>query len=563
MRDRKSVKASSHAAELDIELFRDRRADSPALRDIRLSLPAGGVIGIIGHNGAGKSTLTQTLDRIVPTFRKGEWRGTVRLFGEDIAHRTVAQLAPTVGVVFQDFETQLFSSSVLREAAFTLESRGIAPATIAERVRAWLTRVDLWELREREPASLSGGQKQRLALASVLAAETPILALDEPTTDLDPRSAAEIVGVVHELARERRTIVHVTHDLESLVHADLIVVMKDGRIHDTATPADLWREPERVRACGAAPPPLADLFARLGLAERPDGVGTASELLATRGFRPTADPIETRATPGDVMVRATGLTFGYRADRTAVSEVDLEIRAGELVALVGANGCGKTTLVKLIAGILRPRAGQARVGGREVASLAAHERPGAVGLVFQNPDHQLFCATAAEEVAFGPRHQRLAPEDIAPRVDEALAIAGLADAGGRDPFSMTKGERKRLALASVLACRPRLLILDEPTTGLDAPEQERMMATLARLVDAGHAVVVITHALAHASAFATRVVAMADGRIVADGDPFDVLSNDGACREAHLVAPSIVRLARRMGTRALTAESLAARLERA
>ncbi|MCL4234793.1 MAG: ATP-binding cassette domain-containing protein [Deltaproteobacteria bacterium] len=147
-------------------------------------------------------------------------------------------------------------------------------------------------------------------------------------------------------------------------------------------------------------------------------------------------------------------------------------------------------------------------------------------------------------------------------MDEALAMAGLTDAGGRDPFAMTKGERKRLALASVLACRPRLLILDEPTTGLDALEQERMMATLARLVDAGHAVVVITHALAHAAAFATRIVAMAGGRIVADGEPFDVLTDDAACRASHLVAPSIVRLARRMGIRALTVDSLSARLER-
>ncbi|MCC6158855.1 MAG: ABC transporter ATP-binding protein [Deltaproteobacteria bacterium] len=557
------MKPDSPAAEFDIELFRDRRADAPALRDIRLALPAGGVIGVIGHNGAGKSTLTQTLNRIVPTFRKGEWRGAVRLFGEDIADRTVAELSATVGIVFQDFETQLFSSSVLREAAFALESRGLDPAVIATRVREWLTRMDLWDLREREPASLSGGQKQRLALASVLAAETPILALDEPTTDLDPESAAAIVGIVRAFATELRTVLHVTHDLESLGHADLIVAMKDGRVHAVMTAEEMWTDPERVRACGASPPPLADLFARLGLAERPDSVESACDVLATSGFRATSTSVDRLPTTGDMMVRATGLTFGYRADQSAVRDVDLEIRAGELVALVGANGCGKTTLVKLLAGILRPRAGQVRVGGREVASLAAHERPGAVGLVFQNPDHQLFCATAAEEVAFGPRHQRLAPDEIARRVDEALAIAGLTDAGGRDPFAMTKGERKRLALASVLACRPRLLILDEPTTGLDAPEQERMMATLARLVDAGHAVLVITHALAHAAAFATRIIAMADGRIVADGDPFGVLTDDAACRASRLVAPSIVRLAHRMGTRALTVDSLAARLERA
>ncbi len=557
------MKPESPAAEFEIESFRDRRADAPALRDIRLALPAGGVIGVIGHNGAGKSTLAQTLNRIVPTFRKGEWRGTVRLFGEDIAARTVAQLAATVGVVFQDFETQLFSSSVLREAAFGLESRGLESGVIAARVREWLARMDLWDLREREPASLSGGQKQRLALACVLAAETPILALDEPTTDLDPESAAAIVEIVRALATGRRTVLHVTHDLESLGGADLIVAMKDGRVRATMTPGELWRDPDGVRACGATPPPLADLFSRLGLTARPDTVDAAHAALASNGFSARPAQICHRPTPGDTMVRASGVEFGYRPDQTVLRGVDLEIRAGELVALLGANGCGKTTLVKLLAGILRPRSGRVLVGGREVASLAAHERPGAVGLVFQNPDHQLFCATAAEEVAFGPKHQRLGADEIASRVSSALEVTGLADAQGRDPFAMTKGERKRLALASVLACRPRLLILDEPTTGLDAVEQERMMATLAALVDAGHAVLVITHAIAHAAAFATRIVAMSEGRIVADGDPFEVLTDAAACRASRLVAPTIVQLAREMGTRALTVASLAAQLERA
>ncbi|MCL4234792.1 MAG: ATP-binding cassette domain-containing protein, partial [Deltaproteobacteria bacterium] len=233
-----------------------------------------------------------------------------------------------------------------------------------------LTRMDLWNLREREPASLSGGQKQRLALASVLAAETPILALDEPTTDLDPESAAAIVDLVRSGASGGRTVLHVTHDVESLGRADLIVAMKNGTIHDAATPGDLWRDPDRVRACGVAPPPLADLFARLGLAARPDSVESAFDALLVEGFRAISAGADSPPAPGETMARASGLTFGYQPDQAVVRDVDLEIRGGELVALVGANGCGKTTLVKLLAGILRPRAGQVRVGGCEVACPA-------------------------------------------------------------------------------------------------------------------------------------------------------------------------------------------------
>lgn len=549
------------AIELDIRRFRYRRSESDALTGVRLSVPAGGFLGVIGRNRAGKSTLACCLNRGVPAFFRGEFDGTVRLNGQDIDGRTMATLAQTVGLVFQDFESQLFSSDVLRECAFIAENLAVPPDEIRRRCEDRLSALDLWSRRDREPSSLSGGQKQRLALACVLTSEPSILALDEPTTDLDGESVSQLLEALRQERDAGRTVVFITHELDQLADADQVAVMDGGRMVASGPAAKVLSDVPLLRGAGIEPPQLSALFHTLELPERPRTVEEAEALLRAGGFNRASDaPYE--AVPTQEIARIHNVRFGYEPGKAVIDDFDLSIQAGTVTALLGRNGSGKTTLVKILAGILPPWSGSVSVDGVDLAVAPIPQRPSLVGLVFQNPDHQIFSQTVFEEVAFGPRHQAISEDAVLERVEWALERAGLSDRSDADPFAMTKGERKRVALASVLACRPRLLILDEPTTGLDAPERETMMTSLRRLAEEGHGVLVITHHIALACAYADRVALIDGGRRLCDAPSAEVFGHADLVRRAGLTLPAAVELGLRFGVFARGPADLAVLLRR-
>jgi len=561
------------AIEVESLCFTYAGADRPALRGVGFAQQPGSIALLMGPTGAGKSTLCRCLAGLIPSYLRGDFRGTVRLNGADIAGRHVAELAQTIGLVFQDFETQLVSSDVRSEVAFALESFGPPRQEMRERVREALAAVRLAELAghaaHRDPATLSGGEKQRLAIASVLASRPPILVLDEPTTDLDPAGKAQLFQVAKDLHEHGITLLIAEHETGQALNADRLLVLRNGELAFDGPPADLLRDPERTQQLALHPLEMPELFAALGLEQRPLTVQEAAELLTRGGCSLDEEQVaelrrsddRRREAYGQEVLSVEGLVHRY-GDKAALDGVSLEVREGEFVAILGQNGCGKTTLAKHLNGLLKPSEGRVLIGGRDSREAPIADLARIVGYVFQDPDHQIFEQRVDQEVAFGLRNLGVCESEVETRVQEALAAVGLGEKRAADPFTLTKGERQRLATASVLACQPQVIILDEPTTGLDGTEQRRMMELLVDLNRQGHTVIVITHCMWAAARYAHRVIVLSDGKVVADGSAREVFGNLDLLTRNSLEAPEVVQLStRRFGATMLTVEELASCLE--
>lgn len=545
--------------------FAYRRSPAPALQEIDFAVGENQLVGVVGATGAGKSTLVRCASGIVPKFFRGPFTGQVRVCGEPIADRRVADLAGAVGTVFQDFESQLFSTNARLECAFGMENLGLERAVMAERIERIAKLTGLSRLLDREPQSLSGGQKQRLALASVLCLQPQILLCDEPTTDLDPAGRKDLFAVLRRLREDGHAIVLVEHETERLLHADRIVVLRGGRVAARGTPREVLGDIGLCRENGIAAPQLFALCAGLSIPERPATIDAAVSILQQHGWHPAPGAVPAAAgfTHTDApLIEVNDLHFAYTPGEPVLQGVSLEIRAGEFVAVLGSNGSGKTTLIKHLIGLLRPHTGQVRFRGEPVAKIGIAGMARKAGLVFQNPDHMLFAATVFDEIAFGLRNLGVPAAALGERTARALDAVGLAGRETADPFAMTKGDRQKLAVACVLAAEPEVLILDEPTTGLDVLEQHKMMDLLQRLNGAGHTILMITHAMEVAARYAQRAVLMAAGGILADGPTRELFADSALLARASLEAPVCTRIGLRFGLPALTVDELAAALRR-
>jgi len=545
--------------------FTYREALAPALRGVSFDLSPGELLVVMGASGAGKSTLCRCLNGLIPHFLRGAMTGEVVAVGRDTRRTRVAECAQQVGLVFQDFEAQLFSTNVELEVAFGAESVGLPRQQIAERVWKLLELVGLTHLAARRPASLSGGEKQRLAIAAALAADPPVLVLDEATSDLDPAGKAAVFDLARQLAGDAsRGVVFAHHDAEEAVGASRVLVLSQGQAVALDTPARVLSQPELLEANGVAPLAVTLVFAALGLDERPLDEESAAERVLSRGLRigegriaAWAERDRARAAGyGETVIEVRGLGHAYGGGAAVISEVDLRIQRGEFVAIIGQNGSGKTTLVKHFNGLLRPTSGEVLVGGDPTRGQSLRSLAAKVGYVFQNPDNQIFAPTVLEEVAFGPRNFGLDDTEARARVAESLAAVGLTGREEEDPFSLTKGERQRVAVASVLAGRPEVLIFDEPTTGLDDRESRAMMALIEELNRRGHTVIVVTHAMWLAAEYARRVVVMQEGRVVLDAPTRAAFSQIEVLRRAAIIPPQAVRLSQLLGGTALTVSEL-------
>ena len=549
--------------------FRYRAAKDPALRDISCHIRRGELVGLLGRSGAGRSTLASTLNGTIPHLVRGDLTGRVLIDGQDIRAQRPRDLADRIGFVFQDFEAQLFSTNVSLEVAFGPENLGVHPAEIARRVDSCLGVVRLSHLSHKAPAALSGGQKQRLALASVLALEPTVLILDEPTSDLDPAGRRELLEAIRSIRQTRDlTLVMIDPETDEMGWADRLIVLDQGRVAMDGTPAALWDRADEMDALGVKGFTLAKLARRLGVSERWTDADAAANAIRTAGWggAPGAAArlrlADAAHAEGEVLLELNGLAHRYPDGTEALSDVHCVIRRGEFVAILGQNGSGKTTLVKHLNGILAPSAGDIRLHGKSLRGQPATALSRRVGLVFQNPDHQIFAERIRDEVAFGPRLQGLAEGAVAARVEEALEAVGLAGMGDLDPFILTKGTRQRIAVASTLATKPEVIILDEPTTGLDYAELQGMMALIRRLNEAGHTILIITHAMDIAAAYARRVILMQRGRILRDGSTRDVFADEAGIGQTGLTPPPIVQVGNRLGVPALTLDELVSCLSR-
>jgi energy-coupling factor transport system ATP-binding protein len=557
-----TIRSEAERSALEVRDLRCHFADPPAtaLAGVSLSARAGELVAVMGESGAGKSTLLRCVNGLVPSLTPAACSGEIVLGGVSLLGRPVGELAGRVAMVFQDFEAQLFSTNVRLEVAFGPAQLGVPGEEIARRVAAALAMVDLTDSVDRDPSTLSGGQKQRLAIASILAMAPDLVLLDEPATDLDPLGRRELYRTLQRLRHERLALIAVEHEIDPILGADRLYLMRRGEVVASGSPLELARDPDLFSSCGVRPHDLALLARRLGI-DLPLDVDGAVECLRPMAARrrEAAGGSAPRGSvrDGPPILEVSNLSFSYPGGPAALRDVSLRIGAGELVALIGQNGSGKTTLAKHMNGLLRAEPGAVRLAGADLRTLPLERVAQQVGYVFQNPDHQLFAATVAEEVAFGPRNFGMDGAACEERVRDALAAVGLLALRDHDPFLLSKGERQRLAVASVLAMAPRVLILDEPTTGLDFPEQRRMLDLLARLRAGGTTVIMITHSPWVVAEYAERAMLMRAGELVFDGALRDLFGDEELLRSAAFEAPPITRVGHALGVSAVTVDELA------
>ncbi len=518
-------------------------AARPALHDVDLDVQAGETVGLMGLTGAGKTTLGLCLDGIVPQLLPASVTGRVIVDGRDATTVPVREMARSIGLVFDNPEYQLSRPTVADEVAFGLESLGVAPEAMHERIARALAAVGLDDLEDRSPLELSGGQQQRLAIAAVLVMEPRILFMDEPTSNLDPAGATGVFEVARRLVRETgMTLLVADHRVEALAaFVDRIVVLDAGRIAMQGTTADVLARVEELDRLGLRAPQVTEF----------------AHALAPGGARPAGDhrrhprvARRTTVTGSGPIVAVDGVRFAYETGVVALDGVSFEIGRGSVVGLIGANGSGKTTLGKHLNGLLRPWSGRVVVDGVDTSRQSIQTLARTVGYVFQNPGHQLFARTVADELAYGPRNLGIPPDEVDARVRAVAAALRLADVLGTSPHRLPFPLRKLVGIASVLTMRPRVLVLDEPTTGQD----ERTVRSIAELIGqqrtAGTTVVCASHDLSLVAAVADRVVVLRDGAMVADGPPRSVIADPEAMAAAGLTPPQITELSLAMPGRA-------------
>jgi energy-coupling factor transport system ATP-binding protein len=526
-------------------------ATVPALQNINLTVRRGELIVVMGKTGAGKTTLAKCLNRTIPAFQPGMLQGRVQILGQNLTNQGVGDLAGIIGLVSQDFEAQLFATNVLHEMTFAMEQLGIPTAEMSDRVRDALGAVGLAGFERRDPATLSGGEKQRLAIGAVLALRPPIFVFDEPTTDLDPVGKGEIFAVLDRLRRDGYTLVLIEHEITAADHADRVILLDGGCIVAAAPPAQVLPDIDLLEQHAVRAADLDRIAARLSLGPALRTAGELADLLRPRvEVRDASEPPS--AAPTAPILSVEKASYSYDDSRLALADVTVQVARGDSTALIGQNGSGKTTLAKLMNGLLIPAAGRVLLDGRPINDLSLNHVASEIGYVFQNPDHQIFAATVADEVAFGPRNLGLAGAEVAERVEEALTAVGLHGYQHHDPFLFGKGQRQRLAVASLLAMRPQVLILDEPTTGLDYPEQRQMMNLVARLQQQGMTLIMITHSPWVVAEYARRGVLLAHGQVLFNGPLRDLFAQEDLLERCHFRAPDVTRLGRRLGFTALS-----------
>jgi energy-coupling factor transport system ATP-binding protein len=512
-------------------------AKRPALRDFSLTLPTGEVVVVAGPSGAGKSTLLRCINGLVPHFSGGTLTGNVRVLGLDPVAATPQVMSRHVGFVFQDPESQFVMDRVEDEIAFALENAAMSSQEMRVRVEETLDLLDLAPLRARPLAELSGGERQRVAIAAALALRPAILVLDEPTSQLDPKSAEDVLNALARLNSDLGlTVILAEHRLERVLpFADQLLYLPG------AGNAPVLGDPRTVLPGMEQVPPLVRLAKQLGWSPLPltikEGLRFSRALTPQPGDGASRNLVMPAA--GHPLVTAHQVEVRY--GRTpALHGVDFALHPGEVVAVMGRNGSGKSTLLKTLVGLVRPNAGRVVVMGRDAAKLDVATLCQSVGYLPQDPNSLLFADTVMEELWFTLRNHGYDPagDSAALPVDPGallaqLGIAALADAYPRD---LSVGERQRVALAAILVVKPKALLLDEPTRGLDYGAKARLADLLLGWRQAGMGIGVVTHDVELAAAIADRVVLMSQGEIIAQGAPAEVLGS------SPLFAPQIARL---------------------
>jgi len=504
--------------------------EEPALRDVSFTAQAGEIVLIAGTSGSGKTTLLRCINGLIPRSYKAELSGRILLKGQDCSDRPLAQISQVVGTVLQDPERQILGAYVRNEVAFGLENLGVPREEIIARIDETLAYLGIEDLKDRETFTLSGGEKQKVALAGVMVMRPDIVALDEPLANLDPASAREALALIRRMADEGKTILIIEHRVEDVlgIRPDQVMLMEEGRVTYQGSVEGLLQVAD-YRAVKLPAPVVIERVV-------PEEVDAAA-----RSRPPKANP------EGRPLVEFEGVSFHYPGGPPVIQDVSLAIREGDIIGLLGPNGAGKTTLIKHAIGLLKPAEGRVLLEGKDSHEMTIAEMAHTVGYVFQSPRHMLFAPSVREELAFGPRNLGFGEQEIEENVRQALSVVHLLHEMEQSPLALSFGQQKRVTIASVLAMRSGILIMDEPTAGQDLANYMSFMDSVMGLRSENgreysfSAIVFITHDVDLAVSYANRVLLMSEGRIVADGPPEQVLADFGLLERCRVVPTSLLQ----------------------
>jgi len=504
--------------------FRYHSRSELALKKVSFSVNPGEVLLIAGSSGCGKTTLMRCINGLIPNAYRGDVEGDVTLFGRSVFDMEMAKISQTVGTILQDPERQILGTYVLNDVAFGLESLGMPRDLILSRVDQALDRMGILHLRDRETFGTSGGEKQKIALAGVLAMEPKILLLDEPLASLDPASAHEALQIFRQLADEGLTVMIVEHRVEDVltIQPERVIYMDEGLITYDGDRDGLLQAVDYTR------------------------IKLPAEIVMDRARSdppPQFEPILKQDPQHlDELVKFDQVHFRYDDELPFVLEdINFSIHKGDVIAILGHNGSGKTTMVKHALGLLKPTTGHVYLDGISTQSITVATAAKSVGYVFQSPTQMLFAPTVADELAFGPTNLGMAKDVVQNNIQWAIETVNLVEELDTPPLALSFGQQKRISIAAVLSMRSRILMMDEPTAGQDYWNYRTFMDAILQM-PGFDAIAFITHDLDLALIYANRILILYGGRIVADGPPEEVLADEERLKQCHILPTSLLSL---------------------
>lgn len=549
--------------------------ENSALDGVNIEVEEGQFIAILGHNGSGKSTFARHINALLTPDE-----GTLYVNGWDTKDESkLWEIRQNAGMVFQNPDNQIIATVVEEDVGFGPENLGVPTEEIWERVEKALAAVGMLEYRHSSPTKLSGGQKQRVAIAGVVAMKPKCIVLDEPTAMLDPNGRKEVLKTVKELNKQENvTVILITHHMNEVIDADKVFVMDSGKVVLEGTPREIFSKVSELKKLGLDVPQVTEIAYNL----KDKGIDMGQCVLNVKEFKERYKSVtgkdiafiddvnksnvsesvnvQSDAEEKKLILEAKNLTYIYEEgtanEKGALEDVSLNIHEGEFLAIIGHTGSGKSTLIQHLNGLMKADSGAIYFNGEDIYAkefsmpfLRKH-----VGLVFQYPEHQLFETTVLQDVCFGPKNLGLSKDDMLEAAKKALKQVGLGeDYYEKSPFELSGGEKRRVAIAGVLAMNPEVLILDEPTAGLDPKGRDKILNQLKKLqTERNIAIVLVSHSMEDVAKYAERLVVMSGGKKIYDGACREVFSHYKELEEIGLAAPQVTYLMSESGKTVMT-----------